>query len=158
MGKNLNDSYPKYLETTEDPVSMKEYLSVNYDYFKFLVRKVSEGNEVTLPSRMGYLRINGRKSKVRIDKDENGNDVIKGLPPDWVKTKALWDRDPEAKRLRKRVFHLNTHTDGVVYKWVWSKRNVLVENKILYSLQLSRANKRLINKLINKGVSYPVKR
>lgn len=158
MGKNLNDSYPKYLETTEDSVSMKEYLSVNYDYFKFLVRKVSEGNEVTLPSRMGYLRINGRKSEVRIDKDENGNDVVKGLPPDWVKTKALWDRDPEAKRLRKRVFHLNTHTDGVVYKWVWSKRNVLVENKILYSLQLSRANKRLINKLINKGVSYPVKR
>lgn len=158
MNKNLNSSYIKYLETTEDPVEEKSYLNINYEYFKFLVRKVAEGKEVTLPSRMGYLRINGRKPEVRIEKDEKGNDIVKGLPPDWVKTKALWDRDPEAKRLRKRVFHLNTHTDGVVYKWVWSKRNVLVENKILYSLQMTRANKRLINKLVNKGSKYPVKR
>lgn len=158
MDKNLNSSYPTYKGTTEEPVDIKEYLNINYKYFKFLIKKASEGKEVTLPSRMGTIKIEGRVPVLKKEKDENGKTVIKGLPPDWVKTKALWERDPEAKRMRKRVFHLNRHTDGVVYKWKWSKKNVLVENKILYSLRQTRANKRLVNRLINEGASYPVKR
>lgn len=152
MNRNLRDSYKKYIETTEEPIDIKNYLIINGLYNKFLINKALQGHEVTLPSRMGTLSVVGRKPTVRI---EDGKVV--GLAPDWVKTKQLWDSNPEAKNKKQLVYHTNAHTDGVRYKWNWSKNNVLVENKTLYALKLTRDNKRTVHKLIKEGVQFVTK-
>lgn len=153
MIKNLRDSYKKYVQTTENPVDIKVYLLINADYNKFLINEALKGNEITLPSRMGTIYIVGRKPTIRFDEDGK----ILGLAPDWVETKKLWDRDAEAKAKKQRVFHMNSHSDGYRYKWNWSKNNVLVENKTLYSLRLTRDNKRIVNSLIEEGVQFITK-
>lgn len=148
--KNLRESYRLYKESVENPVDIKIYLLLAADYNKFLIDKVLEGKEVTLPSRMGTLTILGKEQKIKFD--EEGK--IQGLAPDWVKTKELWENNPQAKAEKKLVYHTNTHTDNVRYKYLWSKKNVLVENKTLYSLRLTRTNKRAVHKKILKGAQY----
>lgn len=151
---NLRSSYRKYLESsTENVVDIKLYLSIAAEYNKFLIRKALEGNEVTLPARLGTIQIIGRKPKITIKEDGS----ISGLAPDWVKTKQLRDSDPIAKEQRKVVYHLNNETDGYRYSWKWSKFNVLVENKSLYSLIMTRNNKRAVHKNISEGKQYKTK-
>jgi len=151
--KSLKDSYKKYCENTDNEVDIKTYLLIVGDYNKFLMNKVLEGIEVTLPARMGTLSILGKKQKVRID--EEGN--IHGLAPDWVKTKKLWEENEEARKNKKLLYHINSHTDGVRYKFLWSKLQVLVENKTLYSLRMTRDNKRAVNAMAKQGKQYKTK-
>lgn len=148
--KNLRDSYKMYKKECDNPVDIKTYLLIAADYNKFLINKVLEGEEVSLPARMGTLSIIGKKQKVRFD--EEGKVI--GLAPDWVKTKKLWDENPEAKKNKKLVYHTNEHSDNIRYKFSWSKFRVLVENKTLYSLRLTRTNKRAVHKKIINGQEY----
>jgi len=148
--KNLRDSYKLYKETVENPMDSKAYLALAADYNKFLIDKVLQGKEVTLPSRMGTLSILGKEQKIRFD-DEG---KVVGLAPDWVKTKELWDSNEKAREEKKLVYHTNSHTENVRYKYLWSKRNVLVENKTLFSLRLTRTNKRAVHQKILEGAQY----
>lgn len=152
MNRNLRDSYKKYLETTDNPVDIKTYLLINGLYNKFLINKALDGNEVTLPSKLGTLSIIGRKPNIRMEEGK-----VVGLAPDWVKTKQLWNSNPEAKKRKQLLYHTNAETEGVRYKWNWSKKNVLVENKTLYALRLTRDNKRAVHKLIKEGKHYVIK-
>lgn len=149
---NLRDSFQEYKQL-EDSVDIKTYLKIASEYNKFLCNKVLKGFEVTLPSKMGTLCIIGRKQNVRFN--EKGE--IQGLAPDWVKTKKLWEEDEEARLSKKRVFHMNPHTDNFRYKFLWSKVKVIVENKTLYALRMTRENKRAVHKEILKGVKYITK-
>ena len=148
--KNLRDSYKIYKESVENPTDIKTYLLIAADYNKFLIDKVLAGKEVTLPSRMGTLSILGKEQNIRFD--DQGHVI--GLAPDWVKTKELWKNNPQAKKEKKLLYHTNAHTDNVRYKFLWSKKNVLVENKTLYSLRLTRTNKRAVHKKIMEGAQY----
>lgn len=150
--RNIHDSYQKYLEITDEPTNIKTYKQINDLYMKFLCLKVMEGNSITLPARLGVLSIMGQKHKVKL---KDGK--LSGLAPDWVKTKELWKKNPEAKAKKQLMYHTNSHTDGVRYKWFWSKRNVLIENKTLYALKMTRANKRAVHQTILDGNQYKVK-
>lgn len=148
--KSLRDSYNTYKQKTVKPIGLKTYLELTAAYNKFLIDKVMSGKEVTLPSRMGTLEITGKQQTISFD-DEG---KVQGVAPDWVKTKELWERSPQAKKEKKLVYHINTHTEGVRYKFFWSKRSVLVENKTLYSLRLTRTNKRAVHDKILEGAQY----
>ena len=119
---------------------------------EFLMNKVIEGEEVTLPAKLGTLFIQGTKKKLAFNKDG-----VPLLPPNWGETKKLWDRNPEAKANRKVVYCLNEETSGVVYKVLWSKNRVPIENKLYYNFILTRANKRAIHKRIKEGKEYIIK-
>ena len=119
---------------------------------EFLIKKVLEGEEVTLPARLGTLFIQGVKKNLKFNKDG-----VPLLPPDWSKTKKLWDNNPEAKINKKLVYCLNEETDGVVYKLHWSKNRVPIENKLYYNFILTRANKRAIHNNIKQGKEYLIK-
>lgn len=151
--KNVRDSYKLYKKSTTNPVDIKDYIIYANEYNKFLMNKVLEGNEVTLPSRLGTLSIIGKKQKISFD--ENGK--IKGLAPDWVKTKKLWDSNEVAKEKKQIVYHTNNHTDNTRYKFFWSKQRILVQNKILYALKMTRDNKRKVHFLIKEGKQYITK-
>ena len=150
MLRNIRDSYKLYKKSTENPVDVKTYIEIANGYNQHLIDRVLDGEKVTLPMRFGTLCIMGKKQKVRFD--ENGN--VKGLAPDWVKTKQLWDKNPEAKERKQLVYHTNEHSSTIRYKFLWAKSRVLITNKTLYALRLTRTNKREVNKRVNEGKEY----
>lgn len=149
---NLRDSYKTYKRESEEPVDIKEYVSIVNGFMKFLMRKLFEKGVILLPERLGNIQITGRRVRARV---EDG--IIKGLAPDWGETKKLWERDPVAKEEKRLVYHFNEETDGVRYKFTWSKERVLVPNKTLYNLRFTRGNKRELAKLIKEGKEYLIK-
>jgi hypothetical protein len=146
---NIRKSYSIYKETVETPLTLKAYIDIANGFMKFIMQEVAEGNEVTLPANMGTLCVVGRKPPIRLT--ENG---MRLLPPNWAATKILREKDPVAKAERKVVYHLNEHTGGVIYKVHWSKKNMAVTNKNLYSLVIARASGRAIWQLILEGKEY----
>jgi len=149
---NIRSSYKRYSEEMRTPVEGKEFISIANGYMEFLIQKVLEGEEVTMPARLGSLFIQGVKKKLKFNRDG-----VPLLPPNWAKTKELWDRNPEAKATKKIVYCLNEETDGVVYKLHWSKNRVPIENKLYYNFILTRANKRAIHQSIKQGKEYLIK-
>lgn len=149
---NLRDSYKLYKEKTEKPIiDIKTYLDIVNGFMKFIMSKVFEGYEVRLP-RIGTVSIVGNKIKPRIGEDGE----IKGLAPNWAETKKLWDKNPTAKANKQLVYCFNEHTNGIRYKLLWAKKGVIIQNKKVYTLKFSRANKRKVNKLANEGKEYYV--
>ena len=152
--KNVRSSYKQYKETTTNEiVDSKTYIDYANEFNKFLSEKVIEGYEITLPSRLGTLSIIGKKQKIKVD--DNGK--ISGLAPDWVKTKELWNSNPLAKEKKQLLYHTNSHTDNTIYKFLWSKNRILITNKILYSLRMTRDNKRKVYSLVKNGKKYITK-
>ena len=149
---NIRSSYKTYREAVKTPVEEKQYLEIANGYMEFLIQKVLEGEEVTMPARLGTLFIQGVKKNLKFNKDG-----IPLLPPNWAATKKLWDNNPDAKATKKIVYCLNEETDGVVYKLHWSKNRVPIENKLYYNFILTRANKRAIHQQIVKGKEYLIK-
>lgn len=149
---NIRSSYKLYKEDVETPVEEKQFLVVANGYMEFLIQKVLEGEEVTMPAKLGTLFIQGIKKKLKFS--VNG---IPMLPPNWRKTKELWEKNPEAKQTRKIVYCLNEETGGVVYKLHWSKNRVPIENKLYYNFILTRANKRAIHQEIKQGKEFLIK-
>jgi hypothetical protein len=150
---NIRDSYKLYKKICENIIDIKNYIYISNDYNKFLIEKLLTGDQITLPGKMGTLMITGKKIKITFNEQGQPN-----LAPDWVKTKELWDRNPEAKAQRKKLYHTNEHTNGVIYSAVWGKNKIAIENKRLYSLQLVRTNKRLIHSAIKKGVEFFIRK
>lgn len=147
--KNLRSSYKEYKQESKKPVDIKTYLNITTGFIKFLMFKVLNGDEVVLPWRLGTLMITGRKQKLRIE-----NDVIKGLSPNWKKTKELWEKSEEARLAKRLVYNTNEHSESYRYKFIWSKKRSIVENKTLYSLIFTRANKRELASRILEGKEY----
>lgn len=148
--KNIRTSYKQYKKECDNTVDIKTYIDISTRYIKFLVDKIEEGYEVTLPSRLGTLKIVGTKQQIRFDKDGK----VKGLSPNWPKTKELWNSNPEAKAKKQIVYNTNEHSSGIRYKYLWSKRRVIVTNKTLYSMKMTRENKRRIYRAIMAGKEY----
>lgn len=149
---NLRDSYKFYKSNVEDPIDIKTYLKIVNSFMKFIMSKIFKGFEVKLPARLGSFSIIGKKIKPRL----NSEGEIANLAPNWVKTKELWENNPEAKKNKELVYCFNEHTGGVRYKFLWSKKNVNVVNKNLYSIKFSRANKRMLNTMIEQGKEFIV--
>jgi hypothetical protein len=149
---NIRSSYKRYSKEVETPVEINDFISIANGYMEFLMQKVREGEEVTMPARIGTLFIQGTKKNLKFNKDG-----IPLLPPNWGETKKLWDRNPDAKATKKIVYCLNEETNGIVYKVNWSKNRVPIENKIYYNLILTRDNKRAIHNRIKQGKEYLIK-
>lgn len=149
---NLRQSYKTYKAKEENPVDIKTYLSITKGYMKFLIRKLFNVGEIRIPERLGTLTITGRKVKVQY---KDGK--IKGLAPDWASTKKLWAENPEAKANKQLLYHFNEESNGIRYKFTWGKSRVLVSNKTLYGLRMTRTNKRHLSNLIKQNKEYIIK-
>lgn len=149
---NTRDSYVVYKNMSVNPINISQYVQIINHFMKFLSSKLLSTGEITIPERLGKLSIYGKKVKVKV---EDGQ--IKGLAPDWVKTKELWESDKEAKNKKQLVYHFNEETNGIRYKYVWSKNRVLVSNKTLYNLRMTRTNKRELSRLVREGKEYLIK-
>lgn len=146
---NTRDSYIIYKHSSDNPIDLKKFISIANSFMKFLSKRLLNKGIVGIPERLGNLNIVGKKVNVRI---EDGQ--IKGLAPDWVRTKELWTQDQDAKDKKQLVYHFNEQTNGIRYKFFWSKNRVLVSNKTLYNLKLTRTNKRELSQLVKNGKEY----
>lgn len=151
---NLRDSYICYKTQSnlENIYDIKDYLKITQGYLKFIMDKLYHTGEILLPEKMGHLQIIGKKVKINIEEGK-----IKGLAPDWVKTKELWLNDEIAKNNKQLVYHFNEHSNGIRYRFFWSKRRILVPNKTLYNLTLTRTNKRTLSSMVKNNKEYLIK-
>ena len=81
--KNIRTSYRQYKKDCQNTVNINTYIDISTRYIKFLMDKVVDGYEVTLPSRLGTLRVYGIKQEIKFVDGK-----IKGLSPNWQKTLA----------------------------------------------------------------------
>tara|TARA_Y100001973_G_C5176974_1_gene322536 strand:- start:743 stop:1213 length:471 start_codon:yes stop_codon:yes gene_type:complete len=137
----LRDSF-KAFNKDQSPESLffidyKTYRSVCEKFNKKVVEDILyNAGEFKLPYRLGEIRIQKKKMKF-----------------DTSKMKINWKATKESGF---RVYHMNDHRDNYRYRWYWKKKNVIVQNKTLYSFIPSRANKRELAKLLktDKSIDY----
>lgn len=140
----ITDIYEKY---TNDSSLVKES---PYDVDKFVFRGVLErffnelkdyliqqGGEFNLPYRLGKIGI--YKKKINYKYQNYFHHI------DWFTT----------MQINKQVYHFNEHTDGFKYFFSWNKVLVGVPNIQSYRFLPTRANKRLLAKMIKEeGKDY----
>jgi len=156
---NIDDIYKHYHAKqikNNKPVTEKIIFKKIINYFnKEICRNIVEKSvEYRLPYRLGYLRI--RKHKTRLIVSPDGKLKTNHMYPNWEATKNLWKNNEEARKNKKIVFHTNDHTNKFYYKWYWDKRACNIRNSSVYSIIMSRTNKRLIAKAIknNDKIDY----
>jgi len=150
--ENIRSGFKFYKKKYQPAVEEKEYVKILNEFNKFIMDSVFQGYEVHLPAKMGILSIIGKKKKITFDEDGKPN-----LPPHWKKTKDLWERDPKAKAEKKLVYITNAHSDGIIYRFFWSKLKMMVAYKTVYSFQATRENKRRIWKEVTAGKEFVTK-
>jgi hypothetical protein len=114
-------------------VEQVEYCDIVYDFYKGIIEAVIRNNYCfKLPFGLGEFSI--LKTKIKLDK-------LNILSVDWTHTVENG----------KYIYHLNEHTNGYKYFFYWSKKNKRAKNLYYYKLVMTRANKRLLAKLIKSG-------
>ena len=150
--KNILSSYKYFREIGGSTSTTRQDLcKVANDFNKHIMDLVLEGNEVKLPERLGVISVRGKKIETKFD-EELGR--ISNQSIDFGETNKMWKKHPELKEKKQVVYHLNEHTNGVRYKYFWSRDRVLVENKMFYTMIFTRANKRRVSALIQGGKEY----
>lgn len=94
-------------ENREIHISFEDWKAVVYAFNRAFRDHILEtGERVKMPRGLGTFSIS--KSKPKKTKIYKGVEYI-NMPIDWPKT----------KKLGKRVYIMNAHTDGNRYKWMW---------------------------------------
>ena len=119
----LKDIYAYYREHTEEPLPYSVFKAVNQDYLAAIMELiVVEAYNFKIPNRLGYWRIQKRETD------------LTRLSVDWQAT----------KKVGKRVYHLNTHSEGFKLRFLWEKKSAVLKknSKRPYSFRLCREWKR----------------
>jgi hypothetical protein len=115
-------------------------LKIALAFFKGILEHLLEGGEVKLPF-LGLFKIVKKK-----------RDLTK-LKPNWKSTKELWEKNPQAKKDKKLVFHLNEHSKGYYYKFYWKKGKI--QNVSVYSfIPVRSAQRSLASLILNENKDY----
>lgn len=141
-----DDVFKHYVKESGNPygLSCTKYNSIVGEFNTAVLDLiVLEHYEFKMPRRLGYLRI--RKSKPPLKILPDGKLDTKRLVVDWASTKKMWKDDPLTHG--KVVYHMNTHTDGYVFKWHWDKITSNAYNIKAYSFRVVRTAKRKLAKV-----------
>ncbi len=133
----LKELYLDYIKDIEPNspyyITFKEYGDITGEFYKELSRLlIYESKTIKLPFRLGSLTVIKKKPKTFSPATLN---------IDWQ----------ESKRYHKWIHHINDHTGGFKYRFLWSKKDCRVVNQDLYRMVFSRTNKRELAKAIKSG-------
>ena len=136
----MTDMYREYIKDIPKGspyyVTSKEYLEITGVFYKELSRQViEESATVVLPYKMGRVAVSKSKPKVLCPAT---------LSIDWEMSKLY----------HKQIRHINDHTQGYKYRFMWYKHNCSNMCKDLYRLVFGRTNKRTLAKEIKSGRDY----
>ena len=124
-----------------------KYVLTESQYFS-IIRRVNEllgealinGEDVTLPYRLGRLEI--RKYEARITTD--GKKVRTNLPIDWDRTLKLWYEDKESYKNKTLI----KAEEKEIYKIYYNRNVAEYKNKSFYTFSLNRNLKRKLKQNI----------
>jgi len=151
---NILSSYKYYRSAGGGlEVNRKDFCKIVNEFNKHIMQFVFDGDEVKLPEKMGTISVKGKKIKTEFD-EELGR--ITNQAVDYQETNKLWAKCPECQKKKQMVYHLNEHSDGIRYKFFWSKERMIVEYKLFYTMIFTRTNKRHLSQLIQKGQEFYV--
>ena len=127
-----------------------KYVLTESQYFS-IIRRVNEllgealinGEDVTLPYRLGRLEI--RKYEARITTD--GKKVRTNLPIDWDRTLKLWYEDKESYKNRTLI----KVEEKEIYKVYYNRNVAEFKNKSFYQFDINRKLKRRLKQNIKEG-------
>lgn len=138
------DVYLKFCKQhPEIDISYKKWLEVIYTYnYGFRDYLIETGAKAKLPWGLGYFSISGKKTKKY--KIHHGEQHI-NLAVDWKET----------RKLGKRVYHLNSHTDGKKFRWYWFKSESHIYQADMWIFKPSRLSSRGINQgILTNGAEH----
>jgi hypothetical protein len=131
------DIYNFYKESNDNPVPYETFRDSSYI--------------ISLP-RLGDLYVKKYKPKIKF-KPNGDLDIRKShIRIDWGNTLKLWRSDPEAKEEKRKVYHLNKHSKGYLYKFIWDKRKQLLPNKSVYRFKPVRKVDRELSYILKTGL------
>ncbi len=132
----MKDYYKHYMEKYPDSkVTRAKYNKIISIINKELIEMMlNDGLEYKLPYINATLTIRKDKRKPMI---KNGK-VINPSPVDWVKTKKLWEEDPDTKEKKVLVRYTNSHTSGFVFRIYLKKFGAAIKNRSYYKFKPSR--------------------
>lgn len=130
----VKDFYTHYMSNISDnflyDIDYTSYRAIVTEYFKFIRDEIIEhGRTLKLPCRLGHLYI------------------IKHKPKTWTSDSLCIDYKL-SKEYDKPIYHLNEHTGGFKYRFLWSKNDAIFINKSKYHLTMTRANKRRLAQIL----------
>jgi hypothetical protein len=119
------------------------YRKIVKDFNTLIINEIVVNNyEFNLPNKLGKIFLRKFKPTLKIQ----NNVLVNHNPPDFKKTRELWDKDPEAKEKKILVRHLNKHTKGFIFVVKYSTGKANYKNKSVYDFSIIREVKQLINK------------
>jgi hypothetical protein len=160
----LKDIYEYYIESIQNR-KHKAKFEVDYKKFSKIIKAfnknlseliITQSYEYIIPYKLGVIRIKKSKQRLYFDKENNLKRWESRVYPDWKKTKELWSNSPVDKEKKTIVYYTNSHTDGYIYRWLYSKYRCRVKSSAAYCFIPCRANKRRLSAEIknNKNIDY----
>lgn len=120
-------------------ITFEVYKKIIYTYNSLLVTHLLEtGERIKMPFGLGDLVINKYKPK-RYRTDHLGRERI-NLPIDWKETKEQG----------KYVYHLNSHTEGYKFYWMWNYWKARLKFSSIWKFEMARKNSRLLKSYLKK--------
>jgi hypothetical protein len=134
---NMKDIYNDYIKDKDYNsvyyVTFQDFLDITKEYYKEIARQlIYDCTVVKLPFRLGHLYVGKKKPKVL---------SASTLSPDWEAT----------RKYGKMIRHINDHSGGFKFRYIWAKKQCFVVNQDIYRLVFSRDNKRTLAKAIKSG-------
>jgi hypothetical protein len=152
--KNIRTSFKIHRKKGFNGVTVNEYCRITAEFNKFIRDHILEGHEIKLPLKLGAISIIGRYKPLML----NDKGEIDSKNVNFKVTNELWKICPECKEKKQKIYYDNEHSNGVKYQFNWSRKDVIISNKMFYELSFTRSAKRtMADLIINKGKEYYVK-
>lgn len=120
-------------------LSYTEWCNILYSFnYEFRDYCLETGLKAKFPAGFGEFCIT--KYKIKSTKEWEGKEYIK-LPIDWKKTKEKGFK----------VYHMNAHTEGYKFRWLWLFGSQRFFYSELWTFKPSRISSRLIKHYISNG-------
>jgi len=139
------ENYKKFcLKFSSINITYEQYKQIIYEYsYVFRDYILHSGEDAKLPWGLGSFRIVKKKPKYSVIDPKTGKEHV-NLPIDWKSTKEL----------KKKVYHLNYHTDGYRCKWFWIRKNSRIHKCEIWSFKFSRTTSRALKAQLYKDPIY----
>jgi hypothetical protein len=138
--------YHRYFKKHHDRTINRNTFSNVITDFNLALRDliILENLSYTMPGINFQLVLRKEKRKPKI---KDGK-LLNNIPVDFQATKALWERDAEAKRKKLLVRYNNSHTSHYVFRIYFKKFGAKIKFRSVYKFQVNRDFKRSINTYI----------
>lgn len=119
-------------------LTFDKWKSIIYS-FNYLFRDhiLETGDKIRLPWGLGNFSVSKKKSKRFVTYKEK---EYVNMPIDWVKT----------RKAGKKIYHLNSHTDGFRYKWIWFNSDARFYQSAIWVFKPSRISSRKLAEYLKR--------